>query len=39
LHEFIDEVQISLDAVAQALSDNYFWTGLATRHGALKNAA
>jgi uncharacterized alpha-E superfamily protein len=39
LHEYIDQVQISLDAVAQALSDNYFWTGLATRHGALRSAA
>lgn len=39
LHQFIDQVQISLSAVGQALSDNYFWTGIAQRHGVLRSVA
>lgn len=39
LHNFIDQVQIGLIAVGQALSDNYFWTGIAQRHGVLRSVA
>lgn len=39
LHDFIDQVQIGLIAVGQALTDNYFWTGIAQRHGVLRSVA
>lgn len=39
LHQFIDQVQIGLSTVGQALSDHYFWTGYATRHGVLRSVA
>lgn len=39
LHQFIDQVQIGLSGVGQALSDNYFWSGIASRHGVLRSVA
>lgn len=39
LHQFIDQVQIGLNGVCQALSDSYFWSGIAQRHGVLRSVA